>query len=172
VKSLKALLPEAKSVFGKRPNSVQSFQETWDAARVVLVAGNQTAQAQLEAAQQMTPENLLFKIEYRLARLENTFMELSDAILTIEKGKEDALGKTIYAVAQKQRESEKAAKQARIEETVAKQKTIEGVTVEKPAPGEPLRVISEAVSGRKDGAEEPGNQFEFESMSELFSSNC
>jgi hypothetical protein len=146
---LKSLLPEARAIFEEKPKSAQLLKETWDAARVVLIEGNQTAQAQLEAAQQMAPEILLLKIEDRLARLENTFMQLSDAISTMEKGKEEALGRTLYAVAQKQKETAMpSAEEGAVEEKVAEPATIEEAAREDPTQAGTL--------GHKEAADESG----------------
>ena len=101
---MKALLPEATAIFEKKQRSADSIKDTWDAARVILVEGMQAANAQVEAAQQLAPEVLLLKIENRLARLEDTFMQLSEAVLKIGNGKEEVLGKTLYAVALNQTE--------------------------------------------------------------------
>ena len=101
---MKNLLPEANKILEKRTKSAQAIKEPWEAARLILNDGMQAATAQIEAAQQLQPELLLLKIEDRLARLEDVFMQLSAAILTIEKGQEEVLGKTLYAVAQKKGE--------------------------------------------------------------------
>ena len=146
---MKSLLPEARAIFEEKPKSAQLLKETWDAARVVLIEGNQTAQAQVEAAQQMAPEILLSKIEDRLARLENTFMQLSDAILTMEKGKEEALGRTLYAVAQKQKESAIPS----TEEGAVEEKVAEPVTIEEAAREDPTQA---GTLGHKEAADEAG----------------
>lgn len=150
-------MPEAKAICEKKPKSAEAIKATWDAARVVLLEGHQAAQAQIETAQQMAPEALLFKIEDRLARLESTFMQLSDAILTIEKGKEEALGRTLYSAARKQREAPWTTTDPRIsEETVAEQKDAEEGTVKELAPQGDVRATSEPALAHKEGPEEAG----------------
>lgn len=125
---------------------------------MILVDGMQAATAQIEAAQQMAPDLLLLKIEDRLARLEDTFMQISAAILTIDKGKEEVLGKTLYTVAQKQKELGAKAETGITEEKGLEQKAAEGRTVEEAEPQKAIRVTSEEVLGRKEAAEEAGKQ--------------
>lgn len=157
---MKNRLPEAKAILEKKPKSAQAMKETWEAARLILTDGMQAATAQIEAAQQLQPELLLLKIEDRLARLEDTFMQLSAAILTIEKGKEEVLGKTLYAVAQKQRELGATAEPKTSEEEVIQEKDGEAEAVEKTAPREGNGAISEGASGRTGAVEEAGKQRE------------
>jgi hypothetical protein len=151
-------LPEAKAISDKKPKSAQSIKETWDAARVILADGMQAATAQIEAAQEMAPDLLLLKIEDRLARLEDTFRQISAAILTIDKGKEEVLGKTLYTVAQKQRELGAKAEPGNTEEKALEPNTAEGRTIEESAPQEVIRATSEGVLGRKETTEEAGKQ--------------
>jgi hypothetical protein len=155
---LKNLLPEANAILEKRPKSAQAMKESWDAARLILIDGMQAATAQIEAAQQLQPELLLLKIEDRLARLEDVFMQLSAAILTIEKGKEEVLGKTLYAVAKKQGELGATTEPKTREEEVLQEKDSKAEAVEKTAPQEAIDAISESASGRMGAVEEAGKQ--------------
>jgi hypothetical protein len=158
---MKILLPEAKAIFEKKSRSAQAIKETWDAARVILVDGNQIAQGQLETAQQMSPDILLFKIEDRLARLENTFMQLSDAILAIEKGKEEVLGKTFYTMAQNQKDAGTMVRPERIEKVVGEQEAAEGGKVEEAAPQKAIQGASGSILGRKEVSDEAGKNMEY-----------
>ncbi len=134
------------------------MKETWEAARLILTDGMQAATAQIEAAQQLQPELLLLKIDDRLARLEDTFMQLSAAILTIEKGKKEVLGKTLYAAAQKQRELGSTAEPKTREEEALQEKAGEAEAGEKTASQEGSGAISEGTSGRTGAVEEAGKQ--------------
>lgn len=151
-------MPEAKAILEKRPKFAQNMKEAWDAARLILTDGMQAATAQIETVQQLQPELLLLKIEDRLARLEDTFMQLSAAILTIEKGKEEVLGKTLYAAAQKQRELGPTAEPKTSEEEDIQKKDGEAEVVEKATPQEGIGAISEGASGRTGAVEEEGKQ--------------
>jgi hypothetical protein len=153
--SLKNILPEATAIFTKKPNTAQSIKQTWEAARVILVDGMQAATAQIEAAQQMAPEILLLRIEDRLAKLEDTFTQLSAAILTIDKGREEALGRTLSAVAQQQRQLETATKPAMSEE-INEQTTVEEATIEETTSQEGIQATSGGVLERKTAGEEAG----------------
>ncbi|KAE9376855.1 hypothetical protein N431DRAFT_462663 [Stipitochalara longipes BDJ] len=169
VQSLKNLLPEAKVIFQKKPRSAESIKQTWDAARVVLVEGMQAANAQIEAAQQLAPELLLLKIEDRLARLEDTFMQLSNAVLKIEKGKEELLGKTVYAVALNQTEETVMAQPGTVAGQTVEQKTTKGGTIKEAAPREAIRATPEPLLERKEAAEESVPKETVHVASEVFS---
>ncbi|PMD48618.1 hypothetical protein L207DRAFT_505650 [Hyaloscypha variabilis F] len=156
VQSLKALLPEATAIFEKKQRSADSIKDTWDAARVILVEGMQAANAQVEAAQQLAPEVLLLKIENRLARLEDTFMQLSEAVLKIGNGKEEVLGKTLYAVALNQTEEVVMARPGKAEEKRVEPETANGGKIEEAAPQEAMRATPEALLERKETSEEAG----------------
>jgi hypothetical protein len=153
---LKALLPEATAIFEKKQRSADSIKDTWDAARVILVEGMQAANAQVEAAQQLAPEVLLLKIENRLARLEDTFMQLSEAVLKIGNGKEEVLGKTLYAVALNQTEEVVMARPGKAEEKRVEPETANGGKIEEAAPQEAMRATPEALLERKETSEETG----------------
>ena len=155
---MKNLLPEANKILEKRTKSAQAIKEPWEAARLILNDGMQAATAQIEAAQQLQPELLLLKIEDRLARLEDVFMQLSAAILTIEKGQEEVLGKTLYAVAQKKGELGATAEPRTRGEEVLQEKDGEAEAVEKTAPQDAIGTISEGASGRMGAVEEAGKQ--------------
>ena len=116
----------------------------------------QGANAQIEAAQQLAPELLLLKIENRLARLEDTFMQLSNVILKIGDDKKETLGKTLYAVALSQTEQAATARPGTVEEGIVEVKTANGGTFEQKISQKEMRPTSEAISEGKEGVEEAG----------------
>jgi len=111
----------------------------------------QGANAQIEAAQQMAPELLLLKIENRLARLEDTFMQLSNAISKIGDDEKETLGKTLYAVAMSQTEQAAVVQAGTVE-----QKTADEGTIEETSTRDEIKATSEELLEGKEGVEEVG----------------